>query len=444
MDLCAAVEKRFIDTLGLNAAAVGRAGFERIVRAAMRRSGIADAAAYLELLSTSPEEFERCLEDLVVPETWFFRDTEPFILLKQHLRETWFPSRPDETVRILSIPCSTGEEPYSIAMTLIEAGIPPRQFHLDAVDISRSALAAAGRAVYGKGSFRHPLTAPQEAFFTGPVGERRVDETVVRTVHFYRENLVEPRLLAGKAPYHIIFCRNVLIYLTDEARRRVIENVGRLLARDGILFTGHAEMGILLQQGFTAVRHARAFACKRTGIGETAPQRLPDGMIPQCDPDPGFQIPPVRAKFGTLAESPAKPPVPPAARSAPRSVAVRTPNPQIPTPPPAAIEALHAEALALADRGLFDAASALCRQHLREQRPYADGYCLLGLIHEAARQSVEAEECYLKALYLDPDHYETLIQLSLLYRQQGDDRKAALCRRRADATGRRPNGTVAS
>lgn len=439
MEICAAVEKRFTDTLGLNAAAIGRAGIERIVRTGMKRSGVGDAEAYLEQLSNSPEEFERCLEDLVVPETWFFRDTEPFILLKQHLCEKWFPSHPNETVRILSIPCSTGEEPYSIAMTLLTAGIPPRQFHLDAADISRRALAAAGRAVYGKGAFRQPLTAAQEAFFTGPPGERRVAEAVVRTVHFYRENLVDPRFFAAQEPYPIIFCRNILIYLTDEARRRVLDHIGRLLAPDGLLFTGHAEMGILLQQGFTAVRHARAFACTRTAMGDT-----PSGDR--------FQISPRCDKTGTdLKSVPAMvtPPGPPAARSGSpgdrfqiRPHHTREELPQTPAPQIVEIEALHAEALALADRGLFDEAEALCRKYLREQHPHADGYCLLGLIHEAARQSGEAEECYLKALYLDPDHYETLIQLSLLYRQQGDGRKAVLYRQRADATEGRPDGTV--
>jgi chemotaxis protein methyltransferase WspC len=274
MDICAAVEKRFIATLGLNIATFGRTGLERIIGAARKRSGVEDEGAYLELLSTSPEEFDHLLEELVVPETWFFRDQEPFRLLKQHLLSDWLPSRPGRVVRILSAPCSTGEEPYSIAMTLLEAGIQPSRFQLDATDISRRALAAAGRTRYGKGAFRQPLTAAQEAFFTGPAGERSVDELPARAVHFFRANLVDPHFLAGQAPYHIIFCRNVLIYLTDAARRVVLANIVRLLAPDGILFTGHAEMGILLKEGFTAVRHARSFACRRT-----APERRPDGTI---------------------------------------------------------------------------------------------------------------------------------------------------------------------
>jgi len=434
MEICAAVEKRFTDTLGLNSAAIGGAGIERIVRAGMKRSGVADAAAYLSLLSTSPEEFERCLEELVVPETWFFRDREPFILLKQSLYGQWFPSYPDETVRILSAPCSTGEEPYSIAITLLEAGIAPRQFCLDAADISRRALCAAGRAVYGKGAFRQPLTAAQESFFTGTPRVRRVDEAVVRTVHFFQGNLINPRFLAGQEPYNIIFCKNVLIYLTEEARQLVLANISRLLAPDGILFTGHAEMAILLQHGFTAIRHARAFACRRTGIGDMMPHRVPA---------PGFDIQTAGAERSATrsAPPPARRPSPAVASGDRFQICPHSPTP-IPIPQSATVSALHAEALSLADRGLLDEAEALCRRYLQEQRPHADVYFLLGLIHEVARRSGEAEECYLKALYLGPHHYHTLIHLSLLYRRQGNGRKAALYRRRAEAGERRPNGTV--
>jgi chemotaxis protein methyltransferase WspC len=431
MEICAAVEKQFTDTLGFNTAAIGRSGIKRIVREAMKRSGISDPAAYLELLSTSPEEFERCLEKLVVPETWFFRDREPFILLKQSVCGQWLPSHPNETVRILSVPCSTGEEPYSIAITLLESGILPLRFRLDAADISRKALDAAGRAMYGKGAFRQPLTAAQETFFSETSTGRRLDEAVVRTVHFYRANIIDPLFFSGHEPYHIIFSRNVLIYLTEDARRLALANIGRLLAPGGILFTGHAEVGILLQQGFQAVSHARAFACTRI-----------EDMMPYRVPNPGFQICPRHTITVKVPERPAAPPGPPPTKRPPSTAVIRETVAPIPAPQTATVGTLHTEALALADRGLFDEAAALCRQYLQEQNPHADVYCLLGLIHEAARRTREAEECYLKALYLGPDHYETLIHLSLLYRQQGDDRKAALYRQRAEAGERRPDGTI--
>ncbi len=419
----AAIEQWFADTLGLDAASLGKSRVERVIAAAMKRSGITDGSAYRELLAASPEESERCVEEFVVPETWFFRDREPFAFLEGYAQEQWLPSHPDQTLRILSAPCSTGEEPYSIAMTLIGAGFPADRFHLDAADISRKALAVARQALYGRGSFRQPLNATQEAFFhTTPRG-RQLTEAVTGAVRFHSANLVTPPFLEGEAPYHIIFCRNIFIYLNRSGRQQLLANLDRLLAPDGLLFTGHSEVGYLQQQGFTAIRHPLSFACRKAG---NAPAAAPSPAEPKSRPQrpappPAFVAVLPAANATTVADIPAPP--------------------REPASPPAAAGSLHAEALALADRGEFDAAAELCRRYLSREHPHPDVYCLLGLIHEAARQPGEAERCYRKALYLDPDHYETLIQASLLYGQQGNGEKALLYRRRAEARERRVDGT---
>ena len=412
-------------TLGLDTAALGKSSIERIVAAALKRSGAADTGAYLELLMASAEESERFLEEILVPETWFFRDGEPFVFLRQYVEKEWLPSHPGQPLRILSAPCSTGEEPYSLAMTLLEAGLPAEGFTLVATDISRRALAAARRAVFGRGSFRQPLGENQEALFHPATRGKRLAEAVTRTVRFCRANLVAPDFFAGEAPYDVIFCRNLLIYLTAGARLQLLANLDRLLAPTGLLFTGHAEMGILQQQGFAAVPHARAFACRRAAlaVAATAAPRprpaaapLPAALVPAAPPP----LPSVKRK-------------PSAAETTPPRVEEKRPA--------AGARALHAQALALADQGRFVEAEAICQQSLRRGRPRAEVYCLLGLIHEAARRHDEAEACYLKALYLDPDHYESLIHLSLLYRQQGNDRKARMYLRRAESQERRPDGT---
>jgi len=123
---------------------------------------------------------------------------------------------------------------------------------------------------------------------------------------------------------------------------------------------------------------------------------------------------------------------PPAAPAADR--------PAAPPPPDGGIDALLDRAGALADRGRLEEAAALCRQSLRDHPPRAGVYCLLGLIHEAAGRTAEAEESYAKALYLDPDHYESLLQASLLYRRLGNAEKASLLRRRAEQRERRTDG----
>ncbi len=103
--------------------------------------------AYWERVRGSRAELQALIEAVVVPETWFFRDREAFAALARLAREEWLPSAPQTgCCRLLSLPCSTGEEPYSMAMALLDAGVPADRFRIDAVDISAAALAQAERA----------------------------------------------------------------------------------------------------------------------------------------------------------------------------------------------------------------------------------------------------------------------------------------------------------
>ena len=116
--------------------------------------------------STAPsEEMQALIEEVVVPESWFFRDSRPFEVLCQHARarRACDPSlasaaRPEPAVR-------GGEEPYSIAMALIDAGLPPAQFQIDAVDVSDRALARARRGVYSLNAFRGPYSSFRSRYF---------------------------------------------------------------------------------------------------------------------------------------------------------------------------------------------------------------------------------------------------------------------------------------
>jgi chemotaxis protein methyltransferase WspC len=430
MDTCTAVEKLLEERMGLiPGISVGRAGLERVFAAAMGQAGVADRVAYLELLKTSPTEVMRLVEKLVVHETWFFRDQEPFRYLERVARER-LSAKAACQIRILSAPCSTGEEPYSIAVALLAAGIKPEQFFIDAADISAEGLAAAARAVYGRASFRQPI-APERLRFFGGVGEEKtLDENVVRCVHFQRANLADPLFLADKRPYDIIFCRNILIYLTEEARSRVFGAIDRLLAPDGIFFTGHAEMGLLRKHGYRAVGHARSFACVRGGKERIAEKTAP---LRSASVKPHALRPVVDAMGGAIAPEPGRE----TGRSGHADAATEASG-------ATGADALRAKAKALADGGLFGEAAELCGRYLQEQSPHADIYCLLGIIREAERCFEDAEGCYEKALYLDPGHYETLVHLSLFYRQRGEPARAERCRQRAQTTEGRMHAAVAS
>src|SRR5262249_11649390 len=131
--------------LGLKPEALGAAQVLHCVRQRMDERRVADVPAYVRLLQADEDEFEELVGRLVVPESWFFRDVQPFRCLQRYVRECWRPGGP---LRVLSVPCSTGEEPYSMAMTLLGLGLGPGQLQVDGVDVSRAVLCQAARATY--------------------------------------------------------------------------------------------------------------------------------------------------------------------------------------------------------------------------------------------------------------------------------------------------------
>src|SRR5579863_6260906 len=107
----------------------------------MRSCGLTRKDDYWERVQASNDELQELIEAVVVPETWFFRDREAFEALGRLLIEERSASHSGASLHLLSVPCSTGEEPYSIVMTMLDAGFSRRQFKIDAVDISLRALA---------------------------------------------------------------------------------------------------------------------------------------------------------------------------------------------------------------------------------------------------------------------------------------------------------------
>ncbi len=158
------------ERIGLDVTSVGEAIIERALRQRAASAKCPDSDAYWQLLVTSPQEQQALIEAVIVPETWFFRYPESFATLGRLARERITTLDGARPLRILSLPCSTGEEPYSIAMALIDAGIGVRQFKVDAIDISPVSIARAKHGVYGKNSFRGSDLSFRERFFT-PVGE---------------------------------------------------------------------------------------------------------------------------------------------------------------------------------------------------------------------------------------------------------------------------------
>lgn len=141
-------------SMGLDAASIGGSAIERAVLERASACGVAGPDAYWQRVCASPVELQELIEAVVVPETWFFRDREAFSTLVRLARDASWATHTGGVRRILSLPSSTGEEPYSIAMALFDAGVPADRFSIDAVDISAQAIALARTGVYGRNSFR--------------------------------------------------------------------------------------------------------------------------------------------------------------------------------------------------------------------------------------------------------------------------------------------------
>ncbi|MDH0520140.1 protein-glutamate O-methyltransferase CheR, partial [Achromobacter xylosoxidans] len=231
--------------MGLDSGSIGAAAVERAVRHRMQSVGSDDEHDYLMRLQTSPAEMQQLIEAVIVPETWFFRYPESQAAMAALARERLFaPGAETRQLRVLSVPCSSGEEPYSIAMALLDAGVPAERFLVDAVDISERMVAFARRACYGRNSFRGESLSYRDRYFTETADGHQLTEHVTARVRLLAGNLFDPALLPNAAPYDFVFCRNLLIYFDAPTQERAVTVLRRFARHDGILFVGPAETSL--------------------------------------------------------------------------------------------------------------------------------------------------------------------------------------------------------
>jgi len=397
------------DRIGLHSATVGDSTIRNAVNRRMAICGCTTEKQYLDLLLASGAELTELIEAVVIPETWFFRNDKSFVTLREQVRQWHQSGRLREPLRALSLPCSTGEEPYSIAITLVEAGLDTSRFRVDAVDISRHALESAKRGRYGAHSFRGQQDARiKRRYFAELEGAFSVAQEVRAAVDFRHGNILKPATLSEDAGYDVIFCRNLLIYFDEDTKHRAYQNIHRLLKDDGILVLGHAECGTAPTNLFVSLGQANSFAFHKRqahAAGRPTPVRRAINAVPAT------------ARRHTAARP----------RPAPKP-------PQVQTPAPEPLRLDLTQAQTLADQGRFDDAFDMCQQYLITHGPSAQAFFLLGLIEEAREHPGDAEAYLRKAIYLEPRHYESLVHLALLLERHGDVTAALLLRQRAERT----------
>ena len=353
--------------LGVDPASLGSAAVHAAIEARLAASGLGSPERFAARLASDPDSLARLAEDILVPETWFFRGGDLFAHLARRLPRPF---------RALSLPCSTGEEPYSLAIAAAEAGLPASAAHIVGVDVSGRALASARSGLYGPLAFRQTVPERRSAWFRPAGGLWSLVPDIRRRVAFQHGNLLDPSLLGGEPPFDAVLCRNLFIYLVADARQRGLDALARLVKPGGLLVVGHAEPLPLGETRFTRDGPPELFLYRRAEA--VAPAR-PAPPEPQQDPL-------VRARQD-------------------------------------------------ADAGRLDEAMRACREAEARAGPTAQTQALLGVLHQARLRPQDAARHFRRALNLDPSHREALAHLMLLTQQAGDWVEALALRGRLEKLG---------
>ncbi|HCF60029.1 MAG TPA: chemotaxis protein CheR [Myxococcales bacterium] len=388
--------------------ALRRALQESFGRAA-QAEGVGAAGYLARLHAGEPESIARLVEHSVIGETYFFRHPEQFAGLKKRLRTEWRGERP---LSIWSAGCASGEEPYSIAGALAEAGREPGADRVVATDISERALARARAGRYGSWSIRRLDPRLHRLLFL-PVdsGEVEVVASLRSSVQFKRHNLVsEPPPALG---FHAIFCRNVLIYFSPQTVARVLHKFVEALRPGGLLVLGPVEVPMAAGLGLEWLDCESVTLLRKPVAGE----RKSVPVARRSPPAPAAARPP-HAAFRK-----------PALPIAPTAVGLPAAGPQE-APASKSASGLFERARDAARNGQIEEAERLARDSAaRELLP--ESYLLLSLTVESRGDLEGAIDAVRRALYLEPNLATGHAALVPLFERAGRPQDAERARRNA-------------
>jgi chemotaxis protein methyltransferase CheR len=406
----------------------------------MRASGCASVADYLRLLADPSGAAERqaLLDEVTIPETHFFRNPPQIRALRQHvLPELMRQAAGRRTLRIWSAGCSTGEEPYTIAM-LVRELIPANagwDVKIVATDISTRALTAAKAGRYRERSFVMTDPIDRQRFFVLDAESRAyvVRPEVRDLVDFRPHNLVAdpPPFEPGEAD--LILCRNVTIYFDRDTTKRLMTRMHTTLRDGGYLFLGHAETLWQISTDFSLVSLGDAFLYRRQPDDGERRQVLPDRRTED-------ELRPTKADRRRGPSDRRRLAIP--RRRTESLPTIETPVPK-PLPPAGALDPLAAVRSAVAD-GRYDEAADLAAEVVQATPLRAEAHYLHGLALGNLGRDADALVVLRKAVYLAPDDGFAHFLLGGALERLGEHVAASRSYRAAAATlGERPGDAVA-
>ncbi len=395
----------------------------RILNERFLACGVGDCASYLEVLDDGArEEWAALVDELTIGETYFFRYREQLDALRAIAIPDIVAARArDRRLRIWSAGCSTGPEPYSLAIMLRRGfGVTLNGWAISIVgtDINRKFLTAAREALYAEWALRATPEETRRACFQREGNRWRLLPPYRDDVVFHHHNLVDdplPDSRFGLENLDLILCRNVAIYFTTDTYRALVQRFRRALRPGGWLVVGHSEMNQDIFRDFRLVDATQAVLYQKTDAA--APPR---------------PAPPTLARPAAPESWPWPQPTPPAPTPAP-------PAPPIPaaTPAPADKPAGAGdgdgldEIRRLADLGAWVEAAKACQRALAANPLVAAVHLYHGLVLEQTDTAEQAEKALRRAIYLDRTLVLPHYHLGLLHHRRGDTETARRCFRNA-------------
>jgi chemotaxis protein methyltransferase CheR len=397
---------RFRDLLlqrcGLDFSESRRADLLHCLTLSLRELGFADFAQLYAQAVSDERIWEALIRHVTVGETYFFRNTPQFTALREWILPEIF-ARQLGGARCWSAGCATGEEPYSLAITISEllGAQAASLVNILATDINTEFLARAQNAVYGSWSFRETSPALKSRYFTADGDRWQLQANIRRMVRFARLNLAEksyPAIANGTCALDLILCRNVTIYFDAATTRQVVTQLYHALAPGGWLVVGHAEPQLSLFQQFE-VHNFPGTVVYRKSLN--APFFALDD---RSDPASIAAIAPPIAALKPIRSYPV-----------PQQYA-ETPSAGAPQPTSQDLLRVARES---ADRGEWQAARQQCGQVLALDPLCRDAHYLMAQIHEQHNEFEAALSAYRRAVYLDRSFVPGLIGMATVWQALG-------------------------
>lgn len=390
---------------------------------------------YVEHLKDNPREFGELARSLTVSETYFLRNPDQFRVLEHLIRRR--DSEGLRHLRLLSAGCSSGEEAYSLAITICETVDDPRTWNVTIVglDLNPAVLERARAAVYTTWSLRELPDRLRDKYFRRDGDSFALHDAVKGMVRFEPQNLVAPTMVLWSCEtFDVIFCRNVLMYFSSEAARLVVKTFEHALRPGGHLFLGHAEHLRGLSSAFDLRHQHDTFYYVRLSDSAREPcddSTVPDG--PAGDSTVSWFEAIARsadrvAKLLLGTGAPSKDASPPTAAEDPWTLALalmaqerfsealQTVDALVPPP----LKAKVLRATLLLSLGQIDGAEVECTGILAIEALHAEAYYVLALCREHAGDAHGAIDRSQTASYLDSTFAMPHLQRGRLARRRGD------------------------